>query len=280
MVGGGATTSTTSAPADPVDWSAVPPGAPDGSGSTGTGPGSGSATAPDAPRGSGATADATSAGTATQLRGLVRIETMMAYAGSQAAGTGMVLSSDGEVVTNPHVVEGAIAVEVTVMSTGRTQSARVVGTDASADVVLLRLSGAAGLSTGRTDDDGVSLGDAVTAVGDAGGDEDTFSASTGTMTALRHFITTRSGGAAAGDRLTGLMQIGSDVVPGNSGGATYDDEGEVVATTTAASTGPSGIDGYAFPVATVLRIVEDLHNGVTGDDDYARPAFLGVGLAG
>ena len=113
--------------------------------------------------------DTTTKASGSQLTGLVRIATTMKYDGGKAAGTGMVLTSDGEVVTNHHVVAGATSIKVKVMSTGKTYTAKVVGTDAKDDVAVLQLVGASGLSTVTPDTDGIAVGDEVTAVGDANG---------------------------------------------------------------------------------------------------------------
>ncbi len=215
----------------------------------------------------------------SELTGLVRIVSTMAYDGGVAAGTGMILSSDGEVVTNHHVVEGATGVQVTVMSTGTTYDAKVVGADATDDVAVLQLEDASGLDTVSTDTGSVGRGDRVTAVGDGNGTVDHLSAATGTVVATDQPITTQSEGSAAGDNLTGLIEISSDVVGGYSGGATYDGDGEVIGMTTAASSGTSDIVGYAIPIAKVLGIVDDLDSGTTGSGyDYGYPAFLGIGL--
>ena len=229
--------------------------------------------------GSGGSSDSSSKASAKQLTGLVRVVSTMEYAGGKAAGTGMVLTSDGEVVTNHHVVEGATSVKATVMSTGKTYDVRVVGTDAEDDVAVLQLVGASGLSTVTPDTGGLSVGDKVTAVGDANGTTGHLSAASGKVLALGRSITTQSEGTAAGERLTGLIEISSDVVSGDSGGATYDSDGQVVGMTTAASSG-GDIDGYAVPIAKVLRVADDLETGVSGTRYvYGRPAFLGVGLA-
>ena len=165
----------------------------------------------------GSSSDTTSSATDAQLTGLVRVVTSMKYDGGKAVGTGMVLTSDGEVVTNHHVVAGATSVKVKVMSTGTTYTAQVVGTDAKDDVAVLQLVGASGLATVTPDTNGIATGDAVTAVGDANGAA-TFSAATGTVLAKSQTITTQTEGAASGERLTGLLQISSDVVSGDSGG--------------------------------------------------------------
>lgn len=216
---------------------------------------------------------------ASQITGLVRIVSTSEYSGSKGVGTGMVLSSTGQVVTNHHVVEGSTGLEVTVMSTGRTYGATVVGTDAKDDVAVLLLTGASGLDTVSPDTDGATVGERVTAVGDAKGTANHLSAASGKVTALEQSITARNQGTADSERLTGLVEISSDVISGDSGGATYDEDGEVIGMTTAASIGGDDIDGYAVPIDKVLAIVDDLDSGVVSSRyDYDRPAFLGVGL--
>src|SRR6185312_10975067 len=116
-----------------------------------------------------------------QLTGLVRVASTLKYQGGRAAGTGMILTSTGEVVTNHHVVQGSTKLQVTVMSTGQTYTATVVGTDARDDVAIIQLQNASGLQTVTPDTDGVALGDSVTTVGDADGDTSTFSAAAGTI---------------------------------------------------------------------------------------------------
>jgi len=216
--------------------------------------------------------------TASQTTGLVRIVSTLGYQDGEADGTGMILTSDGEVVTNHHVVAGATTVKATVMSTGRTYTATVVGSDTKDDVAVLQLADASGLRTVTTDSTLPSVGDAVTAVGDANGTEDHLSAAAGEVMALDQQITTQSEGNAEGQTLTGLIEISNDVISGDSGGATYDAQGEVLGMTTAASSG-GDVTGYAIPIAKVLRIADDLGRGVTSSRyAYGRPAFLGVAL--
>ncbi len=223
--------------------------------------------------------DSTSQASGAELTGLTRVVSTNSYTGSVGVGTGMVLTSGGEVVTNHHVVEGANSIKVTVMSTGETYTARVVGTDSADDVAVLDLEDASGLDTVATDTDGVTVGDAVTAVGDGNGTEEYLSAATGSVTATDQPVTTQAEGTASGESLTGMIEISSDVVPGYSGGATYDADGEVVGMTTAATSNTDDPDGYAIPIGKVLQVAGDLTDGVSNADyAYGQPAFLGIGL--
>jgi S1-C subfamily serine protease len=224
--------------------------------------------------------DTTAKASGSKLTGLVRIATTLKYDGAKAAGTGMVLTSGGEVVTNHHVVAGATRITVKVMSTGQAYTARVVGTDATDDVAVLQLVGASGLATVAPDKGRVASGEAVTAVGDGNGTVGYLSAATGSVLATGQSITTQSDGTSASERLNHLIEISSNVVAGYSGGATYDASGHVVGMTTAASSGGSNVVGYAIPIAKVLRIANDLEAGTHNTNySYGYPAFLGVGLA-
>jgi S1-C subfamily serine protease len=237
--------------------------------------GSGIATLPGGTTSS--TVAAATEATPDQLVGVVDITTVLGYANGKAAGTGMVLTSNGEVLTNNHVVKGATSISVTVLSTGASYRATVVGTDPTDDVAVLQLSAAAGLDTVRIDADTVAVGDAVTAVGNAGGATGSTSAAAGTVTALNQSITATDEYGQDAERLTGLIQIAADVVTGDSGGPLYDAQGEVAGMDTAASS--TGGQAYAIPIATALSIAGRIAAGV--DDatiHQGYPAFLGVSV--
>jgi len=243
--------------------------------------GGGASTVPSLGQAPGAASTAVTSpvASAAQQVGLVTIVTTLGYQDGAAAGTGIVLSADGTVLTNNHVVAGATSIEVTVESTGLTYTATVVGTDATDDVAVLHLADATGLTPATLDDDAVGVGDAVTAVGNANGGGELLAAA-GTVTALGSSITTQSEAGAQGETLTGLIEIDADVVAGDSGGAVLDAEGEVVGMTTAASSGSASISGYAIPIDAALVVADQILGGVASATvTIGVPAFLGIELA-
>lgn len=214
--------------------------------------------------------------TAAQSTGVVLIDTVTASGG--AAGTGLVLDTDGVVVTNYHVVEGATSVAVTIATSGAEYDATVVGADPESDVAVLQLDGASGLDVVDLDEDDATLGEAVTAVGNAEG-QGSLSASAGTVTALEESITTAAEGIVRSEDLAGLIETDAYVVGGYSGGALLDADGEVVGITTAASSSTTMVESYAVPIADALAIVEQIEAGdESGSVRIGPAAYLGVGV--
>src|SRR4051812_24131072 len=124
----------------------------------------------------------------TRSTGVVVIETDLAYQGNQAAGTGMVLTPSGEVLTNNHVIAGATTIRVIVPDSGRSYRAKVVGYSVADDVAVLQLSDASGLATIETDTSKPSFGAKVTALGNAGG-TGSLTPAAGTVTGVDKSIT-------------------------------------------------------------------------------------------
>mgnify|MGYP001201232848 CR=1 FL=1 len=217
-----------------------------------------------------ATTQTATLASATESTGVVLIDTTVDYGAGAAAGTGLVLTSDGVVVTNHHVVEGSTQVEVTDPATGASYLADVIGYDPETDVAVLQLEDASGLATVETDTAAVSEGDDVTAVGNSNGG--------GVLTAASGEITDTSteidvsGDDGSTEHLTDLIEIDATVVPGDSGGALLDDDGEVIGMNVAAAS--NGTTGYAIPIATVLDLADQI---LAGDDSGA--VTLGYGPA-
>ena len=217
--------------------------------------------------------------TAAQSAGVVLIDTVLPYQHGQAAGTGMVLTSSGQVLTNYHVVQGAGSIRVTVAQTGQTYQATVIGTDPTQDVALIQLAGASGLTTIKPDTDGVEVGAQVTAVGNAGG-TGTLSAADGEITGLDASVTAASEGGTAPETLTGMLETNANVLAGDSGGPLFDAQGEVVGIDTAGSSGGPP-DAYAIPIDRALSIAQEIQSGhETSTVRIGPAAFLGVEVAG
>jgi S1-C subfamily serine protease len=218
--------------------------------------------------------------TAAQQKGVVTVVSVLRYQNAESAGTGMILTSNGEILTNNHVIDGATSVTVTIASTGKSYRADVVGTDPSDDVAVLQLRGASGLATANVgDSSGVSVGDAITGVGNAGG-TGTLRAARGTITALNQSITASDETGQDAEKLSGLIQVKAAIVAGDSGGPLYDSAGDIVGMDTAASANQV-VDStaYAIPIDSALKIADEIESGVeTSTIHIGLPAFLGVGL--
>jgi S1-C subfamily serine protease len=214
---------------------------------------------------------------------VVVIDTELDYQSAAAAGTGLILTSDGRVLTNNHVVEGATSITVTIVSTGTEYTAEVVGTDATDDIAVLELADASGLTVADLDTSGtVAVGDAVTGVGNANG-TGTLTAAAGTVLNLEQSITAQDSDGSDAEDLTGLIEVDADIESGESGGPLYDADGEVIGIDTAASSGTADITGYAIPIEDALTVVDAIEAAAaTGEDtdtiSVGYPAFLGIGL--
>ncbi|NYI41143.1 S1C family serine protease [Demequina lutea] len=217
---------------------------------------------------------------ASESTGLVLIETVLGYDRAAAAGTGVVLTSDGLVLTNNHVIDGSTAISVTIAATGKTYTATVVGTDATDDVALLQLQGATGLATATPDKNAEpAVGAGVTAVGNASGGG-VLLAADGVVTQLNSSVTTSSEYTVQGETLGGMIEFDAAVVGGDSGGALLDKQGEVVGITTAASVGRATTVAYAIPINSALAIVDQMRAGnLSAGVKLGYPAFLGVAIA-
>ena len=196
------------------------------------------------------------------------------------AGTGMVLTADGYVLTNYHVVRSTSSVTATVALTGRHYTATLVGRDATKDVALLKLEGASRLDVVTLDQDPVAIGDAVVSAGNANG-QGFVSANRGNVQALNTSIQVRS--ASENDppqRLRGLIQANAAAWPGDSGGPMFDAQGEVLGMTTAGGTTDESDEDrrvYGVPIAAAMQVVTQVRAGDESGTVVIGPkAYLGV----
>ncbi|MGH3214293.1 MAG: S1C family serine protease, partial [Trebonia sp.] len=184
--------------------------------------------------------------------GLVDVTSTLGYEQATAMGTGIVLTSNGEILTNNHVVNGATSVSVRDIGNGKTYKATVVGYDESHDVAVLQLSGASGLTTATTGNSStVKVGDDVVGLGNAGGAGGTPSVAAGNVTALNQSITASDEGSGSSEQLSGLIETNANIQPGDSGGPLVNSYGQIIGMDTAASSSGgsgsgSGGDGNGF----------------------------------
>jgi S1-C subfamily serine protease len=216
--------------------------------------------------------------------GVVNVTTNLGYEGGSAAGTGMVITSSGEVLTNNHVIRGATAIRVTDPGTGRSYAASVVGYSVGGDVALLQLKNASHLHTVSIGDSSrIRVGQRVTALGNAGGAGGAPIEAAGAVTGLnRTILVSDERGASA--RLVNLIRINAALQPGDSGGPLLDASGHVIGMDTAASVGfefqSSSGDGYAIPINRAVQTVRQIeaHRSSATIHIGATP-FLGVSMA-
>ncbi len=220
--------------------------------------------------------------------GLVDVVSTIGYDGAEGAGTGVVLTSDGIVLTNHHVVAGSTSIKVTDIGNGQTYSAKVLGYDRSHDVAVLQLSGATGLQTAPLGDSGtVSVGDSIVAIGNALGKGGAPSVVSGSVTALDQSIAAQDSATGTSEQLSGLIQIDAPIQPGDSGGALVNARGKVIGIITAGSEAPSNSDqqtatqGFAIPLATAHSIAEQIVAGHSSSTVHiGGTAFLGLQIDG
>ncbi len=203
-----------------------------------------------------------------------------------SAGTGIVLTSNGEVLTNNHVINGATAIKVTDIGNGRTYTATVVGYDASHDVAVLQLQNASGLTIASLGDSStVQNGDTVVALGNAGGKGGTPSVAAGTVTALNQSITASDDLSGVSEQLTGLIETNANIQPGDSGGSLVNSYGQVIGMDTAASSGTqfqsqsgqTAVQAYAIPINDALSVAKQIEAGTASSTTHiGATAFLGL----
>jgi putative serine protease PepD len=184
------------------------------------------------------------------------IVTVLVDGTESSLGSGVILTADGLVVTNNHVIAGGGTVSLR-LSDGRTVPATVVATDSAHDLALVRGSGLSGLTPATFGtDDSVAVGDTVLAFGSPLGLENTVTA--GIVSAVGRDAD------PDGESLSGLLQTDAPINAGNSGGALVDTSGQViginVANATAGQDGGSIGVGFAIPADTVSTVVETMRS--------------------
>ncbi len=210
----------------------------------------------------GANASRASQAATTTFPGIVDIDTNLGYQDAAAAGTGIVLTSSGVILTNNHVIRGATTIHVTDIDNGRTYKAKIVGYALNGDIAVIQCLNASGLKTARLgDSSSVKVGDSVTAVGNAGGVGGTPTSAPGKIVAVGRSIVAHDDSDGS-EKLTGLLATNAALQPGDSGGPLVDSSGSVIGMDTAAGgsyTYSNSVNrGFAIPIDKARSVANQI----------------------
>jgi len=200
-----------------------------------------------------------------------------------AAGTGLIITSSGDVLTNNHVVEGSVSIKVTIQGKSGTYAATVLGVDPTDDIAVIHINGVSGLPTVTiADSSTVKVGDTIYALGNALGLGGAPRVTQGTVTALDQTITASDNGAQA-EQLTGMIQSDAEISPGDSGGALVNSAGQVIGIVTAGEAqgfrSTSTTIAFAIPSSKAVDIANRILAGQAGNGVYIGPVgYLGVSV--
>jgi len=212
----------------------------------------------------------------------------------EGAGTGMILTPDGEVLTNDHVVAGATTVTVTLFGQNDPLPARVIGTDPSQDIALIQIDNQHGLptvtlgnsATARVGDDVLAIGNALALAGGP-------TVTEGIVSAKGRSLQAQSQLTGSSENLAGLLQTDAAINPGNSGGPLVNSRGQVIGMNTAVAASSSGNApaqniGFAIAINTIKPLIPQLLDGGTGGvptsttttaPSASQTAYMGVLVA-
>ncbi len=215
---------------------------------------------------------------------LVDVNVTFNYQDAGGAGTGIVLTSDGLVLTNNHVVDEATKISVTDVGNGKTYPATVLGYDKTHDVALLQLQGASHLQTAKLSSSGASVGQAVVAIGNAGGTGGTPTSAGGSVTGLDQSITANDELTGGSEQLSGLIETNANIEAGDSGGPLVNVSGQVVGMDTAASDSfafsAEGNQGFAIPISEAWSIAKSIEaKQGTSTIHVGATAFIGLQIS-
>lgn len=188
----------------------------------------------------------------------------------QAAGTGMIVTSDGYVITNKHVAEGADSITIIMESGDTYDDVKIVGLDPLNDVAYLKINGVSDLPTVTLGDSKtIAVGQPVLTIGNALGMYQNTVAQ-GIVSGLGRSLTAYDADGTNGENLSDLIQTDAAINPGNSGGPLVNAAGEVIGINTATSTDYNGL-GFSIPISSAKGML----NGII-ENGRAERAYIGV----
>ena len=219
--------------------------------------------------------------------GLVKIDTLNNFQGLVGNGTGIILSPDGVVLTNHHVVQGANAIRATSVATGQPFEADVLGYSRINDIAVLRLRGADGLPVAPLGSSAsLAVGDPVMTIGNANGSSRSLTREMGTITNLDRAVDVEDETTSTSHRMGGLIESSTNLRAGDSGGALVNTAGQIVGMNAAATvtyrigggSDPAG-QGFAIPIDRALGIAGQIRSGEGSPYVHIGPsAMLGIGI--
>jgi S1-C subfamily serine protease len=254
-----------------------------------TGQHAGQATTPEAPIRQVTPGTSSSSGSASAdavaakvIPAIVDINTTLGN--GQAAGTGMLISPTGEILTNNHVVSGSTSITVTVQGRSRDYTAHVVGVNISQDVAVIQIDqSVSGLPTvSLANSSSVQVGDTVVAIGNALGRGGTPPATSGHVTALDQTITAIEGRQSS-ETLNGMIESDAVIYEGDSGGALVNTSGQVIGMITAGQAqgfhSAASDVGYAISSNTAVGVANRIRAHEQASDlTYGQVGYLGVSI--
>ncbi len=198
-------------------------------------------------------------------------------------GTGMIITPNGEVVTNNHVITGATTITVTLYGKTTAMPATLIDTDPNNDIALLQINGASNLPTvSYGNSDNVQVGDGVVAIGNALGlAAGSPTVTQGIISATGRTVQASDSSGANTETLTNMFQTDAAINPGNSGGPLVDSDGKVIGMNTAVAqddtgTGEAENIGFAIPSNKVLQDLPALRSKSIGSAGQSGSGYLGV----
>ena len=217
------------------------------------------------------------------------VNLVSALDGGEAAGTAIIISENGLALTNNHVIASSNELQAELNGNGEYHPVKVLGYDIEHDVALVQIQGVSNLTPASLGDSGsVEVGDAIVALGNAGGKGGDPTVVSGSVTATGQQITAADQDGSRAETLYNLVQIDANIQPGDSGGPLVDANGDVVGMNAAASSGNGGFgfggqsanEGYAIPIEDALAIAKKIQSGEGGDTIHvgANAAIIGVGV--
>jgi S1-C subfamily serine protease len=210
--------------------------------------------------------------------GVVDVASDLRYLQETAKGTGFVIdAAAGLILTNNHVIAGATSVTVTLVTSGRSYPARILGYDRADDVALLQVRGVPGLKAVRIGSSArARVGMPVLAIGNEGGQGGSPTVAPGVISSLDRTIIASDQSSDLTETLYGMLETSADIRPGDSGGPLAGPDGRVIGISTAAG-GSTVYSGYAIPIDRAVPIARQIAAGRPGPRiQIGLPAFLGV----